>query len=99
MSVTAMNADGLMICAGPGAGCGRRRAKRAPRRLRTRIAIVAMGIAALLAGAYGERWVLREAPAPALEYVLATCAAVAMENGWISDACNDKRRISEGASQ
>jgi hypothetical protein len=95
MSVITMNADVLMGCGGPRAGCERKRLKRAPRRLRSRVMLVAMGIAVLLAGAYGERWVLREAPLPALEYVVATCAAVAVENGRMADACVDRTQISE----
>ena len=98
MSVTTMNANVLMVCGGPRAGCERKRVERAPRRLGPRVALAACAIAALVAGAYGERWVLRDAPMPALEYVVATCAALAVEDGQAPGACTGKELVSERES-
>jgi len=95
MTVTTINADVLMGCGGPRADCTRAREKRAPRRFRARMALTAIAVAALVAGAYGERWVLREAPLPALEYVAATCAASAVEDEQPSRLCTSTQQVSE----
>jgi hypothetical protein len=87
-----------MGCGGARARCVHPRIERAPRRFRARVALAAIAIAALLAGAYGERWVLRDAPLPALEYVVATCAALAVQDGQPSGACNSKELVSERAN-
>jgi hypothetical protein len=94
MNATTM--DVLMECGGgPKPGCKRHRAHHAARRLRTRIALALVAIAALGAGLYGERWMLREAPLPAFEYVVATCAAFAVEDEQPSSVCTSTQRVSE----
>lgn len=86
MSATSLHVPVSMGCGGtPRGGCER---KRPAPRLRSRIALAALALAALMASAYGERWVLREAPLPAFEYVVATCAALAVSDGPQSSACN-----------
>ncbi|HEY1327636.1 MAG TPA: hypothetical protein VGI14_11905 [Casimicrobiaceae bacterium] len=96
MTATTMHANVLMGCGRPPrADCERKRARRAARRLRTRVAVAVLGLAALAAGAYGERWVLRDAPLPALEYMVATCAALTVQNAQAPNVCNDNGNESE----
>lgn len=96
MSAMTMNAH-VLIDGGrqPRSGCERKRARRAARPLRARIALAVLALAALGAGLYGERWVLLESPLPAFEYVAATCAALAVQDEQPSNVCSSNDNGSE----
>ncbi len=55
--------------------CGTRDVRRAPRDWRIRLAAYAVAALTLAVMAYGERWVLEDAPTPLVESTLARCAA------------------------
>jgi hypothetical protein len=63
-----------MRCATPYPACASRPAPRAKVPLRTRLATLAIALAALYVMFNGERWMLEHPPAAANELVVATCA-------------------------
>ena len=96
MTATTMHAEVLTGCGGPRVECERKRVKRSVgQRRRTRLTLTVVALAAIVASAYGERWVLRDAPLPALEYVVATCAARAVQDEQASSACASNEPGSE----
>jgi len=77
-----------MTCSAPYATCASRRAARGKPTLRTRLAKLAIVLAALYVMFNGERWVLEHSPTAANELIVATCAVdVVFGNAAPADAC------------
>jgi hypothetical protein len=77
----------LMTCS-PYATCASRRVARRKPALRTRLAKLAIVLAALYVMVNGELWVLEHSPTAANELIVATCAADAVFGGAVpANAC------------
>jgi hypothetical protein len=97
--MTAMTIGNETRCGRAAHGAARRRTPCKPRdddpRMRAgtgralRARVVAYVLAAVVVGvmAYGERWVLAQAPTPSLESVIATCVPSLVEAGGATLAC------------
>jgi hypothetical protein len=92
----------MMTCTAPYTACAPRRATRTKRTMRTRLATLAIALAALYVMFNGERWVLEHSPPAANELIVATCVADAVfgSTGPAKNACmNAETRANDAATR